>query len=430
MMNRRIFIGLLYAIIAVIVCISFYADFRNPFSGREVPGFDGRLRLNEAEVLRMGINPFDILSGKIYPPKGYVSGNRLVNRKWDVPPEGNKEVHTYTPWSYSLVLPFTFINRTLAGRIFWLIDTLALMFIIGFAFFVGERIRNRWSDGLFVAVAAICLGNPFPVNSDLNNYSTVLVAAVICMCWCLNKKKDVLAGLFWAVVMIKPHFGILFGFPIVIQRRWKTLLVALGACLIMSMPASFLCRTNPLQMCLNVIDKNGAGFCFQFTGFFPAPLFKVIANIFDGSTVLIISAVLGVSVMLALLWRLRKSDDFFVLCLPIVLTIPMWLYSQYQDAAILCIVQMVLAMAILNQLIWKPNSKKVLVLLSVLLILNASRVFISGMVVAREFGAYDVVKPIFLGAFHICKLFAYIGCVVFIAYLPHFSPDCFKMEKK
>ena len=39
------------------------------------------------------------------------------------------------------------------------------------AFFKGYRLRTQWIDGVFVAAAAVCLGNPFPVNSDLNNYN-------------------------------------------------------------------------------------------------------------------------------------------------------------------------------------------------------------------------------------------------------------------
>lgn len=414
-MNNRTFIGILCACVTLIIGVSFYADFRNPFSWREVPGFDGRLRLNEAEVLRKGINPFDILSGKMYPPEGYISGRHEVNARWETPPAGDKEVHTYTPWSYSLVLPFTFIDRETAGRLFWCIDTAALVFIVMFAYFVGYRMRSRWADGLFVAAAAICLGNPFPVNSDLNNYSTVLVAAVIGMCWCLNKKKDVLAGLLWALVMIKPHFGILFGFPILLQRRWKTLLTAPIACLVASIPASVLCHTNPIQMCLNVIDKEGAGFCFQFTGFFPAPVFNKLSEILGSSVVLPLSMAIGVVILLALLWRLRRNDDFFVLCLPVAITIPMWLYSQYQDAAILCLVQIMLAMTIIKLTFLKPELKAT-ILLGVLLLLDASRVFISFTTVARSFGMYDAAKPICFVAFHVCKLIAYAGCVAFIAF--------------
>ena len=278
MKKIRISFIFLCACMALILGVSFYADFRNPFSGREVPGFDGRLRLNEVEVLRKGINPFNILSGKVYPPEGYISGRREVNAKWNKPPVGKKEVHTYTPWSYSLVLPFTYMDRKVAGIIFWCIDTAALAFVVMFAFFKGYRLRTQWIDGVFVAAAAVCLGNPFPVNSDLNNYSTVLVAAVIGMCWCLNRRMDILAGLLWALVMIKPHFGILFGIPILFKKRWKTLLTAPIVCLVASIPASLLCHTNPLRMCLNVIDREGAGFCFKFTGFFPAPVFKILAN--------------------------------------------------------------------------------------------------------------------------------------------------------
>lgn len=420
-MSNRIFIGILCACMALVIGVSFYADFRNPFSSREVPGFDGRLRLNEAEVLRKGINPFDILSGKIYPPEGYIAGNHEVNAKWDVPPVGNKEVHTYTPWSYSFVLPFTFIDRTLAGRIFWLIDTAALLFVIVFAFFVGYSIRSRWLDGVFVAAAAICLGNPFPVNSDLNNYSTVLVAAVIGMCWCLNKRKDVLAGLLWALVMIKPHFGILFGFPILMQGRWKTLLVAPVACLLASIPAALLCHANPIDMCLNVIDKDGAGFCFQWTGLFPAPVFSMIANHIGGAGVLNLSMAVGVAVMLMLLWRLRKQSDFFVLCLPVAITIPMWLYSQYQDAAILCLVQISLAVVMVKQFGQDSKSKIVLMLLGGLMLLDASRIFISLTVVARDINMYDAFKPLCFAAFHLCKLIAYVGCIAFVAYIPRFA---------
>lgn len=429
-MSHKTFIGILFAGMALVIGVSFYADFRNPFSSREVPGFDGRLRLNEAEVLRKGINPFDILSGNIYPPEGYIAGNHEVNARWEVPPSGNKEVHTYTPWSYSLVLPFTFIDRTLAGRLFWLIDTAALLFVFGFAFFAGYRIRSRWPDGAFVAAAAICLGNPFPVNSNLNNYSTILVAAVIGMCWCLNKKRDILAGFLWALILIKPHFGVLFGIPILMQRRWKTLLTAPVVCIVASIPASLLCRTNPMQMCLNVIDKTGAGFCFKFTGFFPAPVFNMLSNLVGSSVVLFFSVAMGVSLMLLLLWKLRKCKDFFLLSLPVAITIPMWLYSQYQDAAILCLLQMALAVAIINQCNRQSRVSFVMAMLGILLFLNASRIFISVMVVARYFGFYDVIRPICLSAFHICKLLAYLGCVAFIMYILGLLPDNSNLKAK
>ena len=402
--------GVLGVLMALIIGISFYADFRNPFSSREIPGFDGRLRLNEVEVLRMGINPFDILSGKIYPPQGYIAGNHLVNEKWDVKPIGHKEVHTYTPWSYSFILPFSFMPRIVSGRIFWCIDTLALAAIIAFAFGIGYGLRRCWLDGVFVGAAAICLGNPFPVNSDLNNYSTLLVLAALTMCWCLNKKKDVLAGFCWALMMVKPHFGILFAIPIVLERRWKTVVVAVSTCVILSIPPALMCHTPPWEMVLNVVDKKGAGFCFQWTGFFPAQVFAFLAKFMDGQLVSGISMAMGVSMLAIMMWKIRKGGvpmepfgGFYLLCIPVALTSPMWLYSQFQDATILSFMQIALACAIIQ-----ATDNKAKMLLAVVLLLNASRIFIS---VRGWFGTYSGYLTVLC---HGVKEIAYVGSVAVV----------------
>lgn len=396
---------LFYVLIAIIIAVSFYADFRNPFSNREVPGFDGRLRLNEVEVLRMGINPFDVLSGRIYPPEGYIAGNHAVNERWEVPPKGNKEVHTYTPWSYTLMLPFTYMPRVRAGRIFWCLDTLALLFVVGFAFFVGRKIRGKWLDGVFVAAAAVCLGNPFPVNSDLNNYSTLLIVATIGLCWCLNRGYDVAAAFCWAALMIKPHFGILFAFPVLMQRKWKTCVIAPLICIALSIPPALMCHRSPMDMILNVVDKDGAGFCFQWTGFFPAPVFAKLEPLLTGQGVCLLSMVIGVAVLIAMLWQLRREKDFFVLILPVALTIPMWLYSQFQDATILCFVQMALATAII-----KSKNLKQSVVLGFILLMNAARFFIS-------LRGYDILKPYspyLTGICHLVKFIGYCASVWFV----------------
>ena len=55
------------------------------------------------------------------------------------------------------------------------------------------------------------------------------------------------------------------------------------------------------------------------------------------------------------------------------------------------------------------------ILLGGMLLLNASRFFISLTTIARDFNMYDDVKPLCFSAFHLCKLIAYVGGIAFIS---------------
>ena len=283
------------------------------------PGYDFTLRMNEVECLRRGVNPFLVWNEDV-ELEPYIS---TVPKKSAYDSRFCEPINAYTPWEYSMALPLSFMPRDVQWAVYF-----AFMFLcVGVVFFCGYRagvsVRGNAWDGILAAAAPLALSfYPIWSNFSLGNYSVVILAALALMAHLLNKGCDVLAGLCWAVAMIKPQMAILFAVPLLWRRKFLTCAVAAVVCIVLSVPPALMCGTSPIDMILQA--PAASAHAFNGCGTFP----YVLCGLVDRTTGIGCGLLVGVVACVVMTWLVKERRDWIVFLMPAAVCSMSWTYSQ------------------------------------------------------------------------------------------------------
>lgn len=283
------------------------------------PGYDFTLRMNEVGCLRHGVNPFLVWNEDV-ELEPYISS---VPKKDSYDSRFCEPVNAYTPWAYSMALPLSFLPRDAQWGVYF-----AFMFLcVGIVFFCGYNaglsVRGDVWDGMATAAVPLVLSYyPIWSNFSLGNYSVVVLAALALMAHFLNRGRDVLAGLCWAVAMVKPQMALLFAVPLLWRRKFLTCAVAAATCIALAVPPSLMCGTSPIDMILQAPAASVHG--FNGCGTFPYFLCG-----FTGQSVGVLCGVLiGAVACVAMTWIVKERRDWLVFMMPAAVCSMSWTYSQ------------------------------------------------------------------------------------------------------
>lgn len=285
------------------------------------PAGDFRLRMAEVKCLRQGVNPYDVWHNDVkLPPYVSLGGDsETVQEHRDGPVE---YINAYVPWEYTLMLPLSFLPLNVAYATFFLLQAagLCLMFAVGLSF--ARRIGlDRHGACVVAAVSILLTGLPLGRDFESGNHAIIVLAAAVLMTICLNNGKRVLAGMFWAIAMIKPQLGLVFAIPLLMRKEFLTCFVAAALCLVLSIPPAIMCHTSPLTMMLQAPAANV--YAYGGSGTFPHSLFPFIPKAHAIHAGLLIGAV-----VCALMTRLMsRQKDWFLYMLPAFIVAPAWTYS-------------------------------------------------------------------------------------------------------
>lgn len=273
------------------------------------------LRYNEIRCVRAGINPFDIWSGAVSSPEFH---------RFDVHPAAGAPVHTYPPWEYTLASPLTALSPPAAGHAMEVLLAALAAFVAAWCFRHGRAATGSWQGGLFCAALALLTGMPLHEEIRSQNYYLLCTAATIGLAAALDRRRQVLAGLCWALMMVKPQYGVLFAIPILWRRQFLAAAVAAATCLALAVPPAILTHT-PLPTIILQAGRAGGEY-FVRSGLLPAALFQPLAAHFGHAVPAIGSAVVGIGLCLWLTWLLRRRDGWFEFLLPTVFCTTIWTY--------------------------------------------------------------------------------------------------------
>jgi len=302
---------------------------------------DFTMRMNEAECLRKGVDPFDVWSECVFLPPYYSNCH-----KNPLPDSCCEMTNAYVPWEYSFALLLSFLPRWIA----W-VTYCALMLLS--AFLVFALPVKRQDGGLLVdallpsAVALGCVAYPLWSNAAIGNLSVFCLAGAVGMAWCLNRGKDVAAGLCWAVVMLKPQLGLPFFIPLCVRMKWKTVLVAAGVCVCLSIPPSVLCGKSFVGMIIHA--PSASAFAFEGCGTWPKFLCGYMANSCD----VLAGTVIGAAICWIMTRSLRSETCWFEILMPAAITSSCWTYTQSYSHAM----GWFLAFVLVRELVKEPRSK-------------------------------------------------------------------------
>lgn len=312
--TQRIISVICFSAVILFTCASFYFEYNNYHANDpRVCDFyccDFHMRMNEAQCVREGIDPFDVWSGKI-AKMPYVPNNR--HDLWTS--ERNEFINAYTPWSYPLVIPLTFLPRTVAWRVYYTFMILCVVALGYMGFLLGWREFGSVCAGMLVSTFALSI--PYAMNYNLlaGNYCILITVAIVGMAMALKNGKDSLAGILWAIAMIKPQMAIYLAIPLLLKRKFFVCFVAAAICLFLLGISSYLCGASPLKLICEATE--GSSFWFKGSGLVPYDfLMNLERHGVSKDAIIAVSGMIGVGVCVVVTWIVRNASDWFVLFVP------------------------------------------------------------------------------------------------------------------
>jgi hypothetical protein len=172
----------------------------------------------------------------------------------------------------------------------------------------------------------------------------MIAVAAFGLAYCLDRERQVLAGICWAMMMVKPQIALLFVVPLLIGKRYRAICVAAGICLLLTAVSAIVCGRSPVAMILAV------GRC---RGMFPKCylLGPVVTEwLHDISPMLphVLNVVIGVLVCFVLSQRFRRFDGWLMKLLPAVMLCWLWSVSRFYDQSMLVVAFATMALWLLR----------------------------------------------------------------------------------
>ncbi len=282
-------------------------------------GWDARLRRNEICCAHQGVNSFRIWNRETTLP-GFTPLPR--GDKADVPHAADDAmVHAYPPWHTTMFYWYGWLSEraylVLMTFFFWA----CLCFVVCESVKLAkERFENYWFVvGLSLALITCDLAECFYSL----NYGVFILALLLLMNKALEKNHTILAGIIWAVMMIKPQVGLLFVWPLLWKRRYLTIVTAAAVCIAATVATSFIVQESVIDLILQVPQIGGTSSAKMFIA-------KIFESVLGGRSTIVVMATFFILTGLAT-WCLRKHHDFLVCCMPVMLAIPVWTYCATYD---------------------------------------------------------------------------------------------------
>lgn len=308
----------------IVACVFAALSFLVPnvrVSASQVFPYDLDTRVNEIKCVFDGINPFDIWNGTVQSEK-YVGIPRP-----DMPAaafSGRKGVHAYPPWHTTFFWWYGYATKTFCVAINAMVFAGIFVYLLCW---VKRRYEPRKDMGLFWCAFILPLAEPLCHCFTTMNYGVLEMGLVLAFAWAYERKLNALLGLVWSLMMIKPQFAILLGWPLLFGRRFVAIAVACATLTAATLFPAYMLHVSPVELVLQ-IPKIGAPYVISYN-----PLFWGIARVL-GSDIAEYASLAGWCAIIlgcgAFSYILRK-EDAITLLLPASVFLYMRPYSQPND---------------------------------------------------------------------------------------------------
>lgn len=199
------------------------------------PPCDISVAIAEVEMLKRGIDPYAVWNGDVIV-KGYKSGRAANIPKDSVCRDDDEVVNVHPPWFYTAMLPLGLVPPRVASATQFFLMLGCLAYLIFLVRQRGITLGLDPSESLAIGILSI-LVIAVPILQDFcsQNWMIILLSAAALMSACLNmgsRRGDIMAGICWAVLMIKPQTGLLFAIPLLMRRKFTTCITAVLTCIL------------------------------------------------------------------------------------------------------------------------------------------------------------------------------------------------------
>ena len=301
--------------------------------------YDFSLRMNELACVRQGVNPYAVWHGDVELKPFYAN-----THKGPVPEGCTKQVNAYAPWAYVYMLPISILSEGAEWSVYCLLMVLC---VVGIGVFAIRGSEGGTGRTLVMAMPLLVIGYPLFANCSVGNFGAFVLFGAVLMAWAFNRGLWWLAGLGWALAMVKPQLGLLFAIPLLLRGRFAACVVAGAVCLAATVAMSVTLKTSVVDLLLQGPSANTE--FFQGCGTWP----KFLCGTFGVEHDILIGMGIGAVVCFALTWMVRRAGDWFVLLMPAAICGCSWTYaSNYCQA-----MGWFLAFVLVRELVRNPRSK-------------------------------------------------------------------------
>ena len=280
--------------------------------------WDLNLRRNEIICAHDGIDSFDIFDRKVSSEQfcGWPRPDKPNETK------GNREyVHAYPPWHTAVFWWYGSVSKNACIIIMLGIYLCLFIWICQWTFnkMQYSDAEHCISDVLFFFFFIMYSFDYFFLTL---NYGILLLGCSCLLYNALEKKNEILAGIAFSLLMIKPQIGALFMIPLVINRNYKTIVIAGLLCVLETLFTAWKLDKSPVELILQ-IPKIGAPY---FKGYIAQMFIDVIGPVGQYVSMAICAAIVSAGCFF-----LRNAKDVMVRFLPAIAFVPFWTYSQNHD---------------------------------------------------------------------------------------------------
>ena len=291
---------------------------------------DLNLRYNEVICSHEGINPFKIWSHEI-------AHDRYQGlMRYDMPEErrpGKLEVHAYPPWHTTFFWWYPLLPRGLVQFGFLVFNFLSFIAI-------GAYFASKLPPSMSLADKAVfCFGGLLPcayVWGTLltnGNYSVFVLVSFFLLLLSLKRGHDVVAGVCWAAMMVKPQMSALVFWPLLFAGKIKTIAAAAAILAVATLVPSFVYGESPVELVLQIPQ---IGLPYIKEGYASGLMSSLcLSEWASDAKIQTVVTVVCFGLCGALSWVFSKSRSWTIRFVPMVLFSPIWSYSLPYDRVIL-----------------------------------------------------------------------------------------------
>ena len=291
---------------------------------------DLNLRYNEVSCSHDGVNPFRVWSHEIVHER--YQGLKRPDMPEDRLPD-KKEVHAYPPWHTTFFWWYPWLPR-------WFVQCGVLAFnflsLIAIGAYFAAKLpatMSFWDKVLFCFSGLLPCAYVWGTLMANGNYSAFVTLSFLAMILSLKRGHDVLAGICWVLMMVKPQLAALAFWPLLFAGKVKTMVVAAVVLAVATFIPSFVYGESPLELVWQVpqigLPYIKEGWASGLLALTCLSGFSEIGNL---------HAVVSVACFAlcgAMSWAFSKSRFWMVRFVPMILFAPLWSYSLPHDRVFL-----------------------------------------------------------------------------------------------
>ena len=344
-------------IFAVLLGICLYGMLPPKLSSITFDFTDLQMRYNEVSLAHEGINPFYVWNHEIEHEKycGWYRPDMKSNCN------GKEEkVHYYPPWHFTFFWWYPYFPKIVCAGIFFF-SYLAIFF-----FFL--RYLSKWAPPgildriIFWEILAMSIFDPFFRVIDLLNYSPLLLVAMFVFCQAMQRNRQILLGLAWAVLMIKPQIGALFIFPLLFSHKFKSIAIVVGICSLATLWPAFIFHESPIDLVLQIFKMGEPYLNGQDCYVFSRKLVHLI-----GPSGRFIWAAFCVILCGSLCFFVSKNSSILIRISPVLLCFPIVSYYNTNDFILLWPLLFLFALTLFDRGYFLASQKAKLILMALFL---------------------------------------------------------------